>query len=476
MTDFTQNLNLAKPAFDQRQWQDLVNENFDVLDALWAKYFATTGLVGVWKNAAAYTVNQLVVDETLGSIWRCEVAHTSPSSGTFLASRTANPTYWSNYTIGVRYKGAWSSAATYAIGDFVVANSSYFAVANIAHTAGSAFSTSGGVWEILIDTSSAVSAINASVSSAGTYATAAGVSASAAGTYATAAGTFATQAGVYASSAASAAATATAGAIWCGTAGGTANAISLTAATATAVSDGLQLRFRVASTNTGSVTVATTGGIAATALVDALGNALIGNELIAGEDVSIVYDNTRAAFCFYGVAAIIVGKHAMPVSADAMQSRTSSGATTFSTQAATNLQMLTGLLFGSTAASYAQFGVPAPYSVSTAGVITYRAIWTATQGTTAATCIWQLAAVGIGDGDALDVAFGTAVDNTDLFLGTLKNHISPESGDVTISSFARGDEIRFQVNRKISGNTLVADAVLRWIVIFFNLDKTSDRQ
>ena len=296
MASRTPNIGLARPDFDQRQWQDDINDNATVLDALWAKFFATTGLAGVWQNATVYTVGTLVVDETLGTIWRSEITHTSPTTGTFLAARTAQPTYWSNYTIGVRYKGAWSSGAAYAIGDFVVADSSKFAVANIAHTAGSAFNTSGGVWEILIDTTAAASSIAAAVSSAGMYATAAGVSASAAGTYATAAGTYATAAALSAAMAA-------AGVIWCGTGTG-ADDIVLTAASFV-ILDGATVAWRQPSDNTTTVRL-NPNGTGLKALLDAAGAAVAApGTLKADRLYSARYSSTTSKFEFQGPLASV---------------------------------------------------------------------------------------------------------------------------------------------------------------------------
>lgn len=311
MVTRTPNISLAKPEFDRRQWQDLMNDNMTVIDALWAKYFATTGLVGVWQNATAYSANELVVDEDAGTIWRCAVAHTSASSGTFLAARVASPTYWSNYTIGVRYKGAWASAATYAVGDFVVASNSFFAVANKAHTAASAFALdqTAGKWEVLIDTSAAMSTINAAVSSAQTSATQAALSVIAAGTYATAAGTYATAAGTYATAAALSAAMAAAGVVWCGTGSG-ADDIVLTAASFTLV-DGATVEWRQVSDNTTTVRL-NPNGVGLTALLDANGTAIsTAGTLKANRIYRAKYSTTTAKFEFLGPASAAAASQAV---------------------------------------------------------------------------------------------------------------------------------------------------------------------
>ena len=467
MTDYTPNLSLALPQFDKRQWHDEINNNMRVLDALWAKFFATTGLVGVWQNATAYTANQLVVDSTAGTIWRCDVAHTSPSSGTFLASRTANPTYWSNYTIGVRYKGAWSSGNTYAVGDFVNASNSYFAVANVAHTAASAFAVdyTGGKWEVLIDTSSAVSAINAAVSTAAAYATAAG-------TYATQAQAAASTATAAAASAISAAATATAGVVWCGTGSG-ADDIVLTCSIA-ALTDGVTVEWRQVSDNTTTVRL-NPNGLGLVALTDSAGIAISEAGILKANRIyRAKYNNTSTSWEFIGPTGITVGKHVFPVHANAMILNSASTPSAFATITATNSVMINGLSFNSTGLQYAEIELPMPKSLATAGIVTYRVRWTATAGTAASTCIWQLSAVGMGDGDSLDAALGAAVDTTDLFQSARANHVGPESGAVTIASFASEDTVKFRINRKITGNTLTTPAILLYVEIFLNIFRRND--
>ncbi len=468
MTDYTPSLRLALPQFDKRQWQDEINNNTRVLDALWTKFFATTGLVGVWSNATAYTVAQLVVDATAGTIWRCEVAHTSPTSGTFLASRTANPTYWSNYSIGVRYKGAWSSANAYAVGDFVVANSSSFAVANVAHTAASAFALdyTAGKWEVLIDTTSAVSSINSSVSTALAAASTALAAASSAATSASAAT-------AAAASAASAAATATAGVVWCGTGSG-ADDIVLTCSIA-ALTDGVTIEWRQTSDNTTTVRL-NPNSLGLVALIDANGFAITEAGTLKGSRIyRAKYSTTSSSWELLGPQAIIVGKHVFPVHANAMILNSASSPSAFATITATNAAMINGLSFNSTGLQYAEFELPMPKSLATAGTITYRVRWSATAGTAASTCIWQLSAVGMGDGDALDVAQGTAVDSSDtLQNGSLYLHVSPESSAVTISSFAAEDTVRFRLNRKITGNTLTTPAIVLAVEIFLTIAKRND--
>jgi len=95
MVSFTTNLRLHVPAFDQDPWDEDVNDNWYTLDATVAKFFGVANLTGVWKNATPYAYGQSAVDFADGSIWTCNIAHTSAAvPTTFAEDRLANPGYW----------------------------------------------------------------------------------------------------------------------------------------------------------------------------------------------------------------------------------------------------------------------------------------------------------------------------------------------------------------------------------------------
>jgi hypothetical protein len=77
-------------------WMVVVNDNGDAPlrfnGSTWATLNFTTP--ANWANSTAYAVNARAKDTADGSLWKCAVAHTSATSGTFLADRTAHPSYW----------------------------------------------------------------------------------------------------------------------------------------------------------------------------------------------------------------------------------------------------------------------------------------------------------------------------------------------------------------------------------------------
>lgn len=91
----TPNLRLNVPYYDQAPWDADVNNNWTILDSVVSTLISIPGLAGVWANATAYTIGQVVTDPANGSIWKCNVAHTSAvAPTTFAQDRTAHPSYW----------------------------------------------------------------------------------------------------------------------------------------------------------------------------------------------------------------------------------------------------------------------------------------------------------------------------------------------------------------------------------------------
>lgn len=93
MTEYTTYYQLNKPTFDFDPWNDLLNDNFDAIDAALHSFFSLASFVGSWRINTHYGVGTRVFDDVTPSVWECVVDHTS-GTGTFLADRTAHPAYW----------------------------------------------------------------------------------------------------------------------------------------------------------------------------------------------------------------------------------------------------------------------------------------------------------------------------------------------------------------------------------------------
>ncbi len=175
--DTTINYGIPLPGFNKPVWHDDYRAGMIIVDALMKRYIAIQNVVGVWENSTAYTVGQTVVDDVVGTLWTCAIAHTSPSTPTtFSSDRTTNSTRWTLASFSAVFRGTWATSTSYAIGDFVVSSNIYAACIQ-AHTSGATFAGDSAKWVYLIDASTTVAAAAAS-------ATAAAASAVTAATYA----------------------------------------------------------------------------------------------------------------------------------------------------------------------------------------------------------------------------------------------------------------------------------------------------
>jgi len=86
--------------------------------------------------------------------------------------------------------------------------------------------------------------------------------------------------------------------------------------------------------------------------------------------------------------------------------------------------------------------------------------------------------VSVGDGDTIDVAFGTAINITDAGIGTVEDQqVSAESSAVTIAgSPAVDQQTYFQIFRdaNVGGDTYTGVARLLGIKIFFTTSAAND--
>ena len=108
-----------------------------------------------------------------------------------------------------------------------------------------------------------------------------------------------------------------------------------------------------------------------------------------------------------------------------------------------------------------------------AGVVNFRVFWTATAGS--GTVAWALQGLACSDGDDDDAAWGTAVVVSDTLIGTGKTHITAWSDDLTIGGTpAAGDEVKLQLYRDVSADTLSDDALLRGVEILYTTSSYTD--
>lgn len=176
-----------------------------------------------------------------------------------------------------------------------------------------------------------------------------------------------------------------------------------------------------------------------------------------------------------GTALLKAGKQTIFIPAGTMKTRTTNGAAVGSVEQTTNKNMVTSLDFDTTTQEFAQFSVWFPKSWDL-GTVTFQPAFS--QLTTAAGgVVFGLAGVAVSDGDALDVAYGTAQTSTKTAGTANLEYQGPESSAITIAGTpAAGDRVMFQVNRTVAdgSDTLAQDARLHGIRLFFTTNAATD--
>ena len=177
-----------------------------------------------------------------------------------------------------------------------------------------------------------------------------------------------------------------------------------------------------------------------------------------------------------GSALKIAGLETMWVPASAMYGATTNPADSQQVETTAVRPDMKVLDFDAATDEFAQFSVAFPKSWNE-GTVTYQVYWTPSS-TDTGDCIFGLQGVAIGDGDTIDVAYGTAVDVTDAGIGTIEDQqVSAVSSAITIAgSPAVDQQTYFQLYRDANagGDTFTGDARVLGIKIFYTTDAAND--
>ena len=172
----------------------------------------------------------------------------------------------------------------------------------------------------------------------------------------------------------------------------------------------------------------------------------------------------------------IAGKESMWVPVTAMYGATTNPPDAAQVETTALRPDMKVLDFDASTDQFAQFSVAMPKSWNE-GTVTYQVYW-APASTNTGDCIFGLQGVSVGDGDTIDVAYGTAVTVTDAGIGTVEDQqVSAESSAVTIAgSPAVDQQTYFQLYRDANagGDTFSADARVLGVKIFYTTDAAND--
>jgi len=191
--------------------------------------------------------------------------------------------------------------------------------------------------------------------------------------------------------------------------------------------------------------------------------------------VAVMCDGTDTYQIFNDRAKI--GKQAVWVPAKAMEPSVTSGCQSLVvTSISSGKPSVKSLDFDPSSPEYAEFEAAMPPSWNE-GTVTFRAYWTTTASDTSGVA-WTLQGVAVGDNEAFDATYGTAVTVIDNVQSAANRQlISDESSAITISgSPAAGERASYRVGRDTANgsDTMAADAKLIGIVIYFTTDAGND--
>ena len=175
-------------------------------------------------------------------------------------------------------------------------------------------------------------------------------------------------------------------------------------------------------------------------------------------------------------AVKIAGKETIWVPAASMYPTTTAGATAEQIETTAGRPDLKALNFDGSTDEFAQFAVAFPKSWNE-GTITYQVYWSP-NGTNTGDCLFELQGVACGDGDTIDVAFGSSVTVTDAGIGTAEDQqVSAESSAVTIAGSPAVDQLcyfQFFRDANAGGDTFPSEARVLGIKLFYTTDAAND--
>lgn len=199
-------------------------------------------------------------------------------------------------------------------------------------------------------------------------------------------------------------------------------------------------------------------------------------ELTAGTGLTLSAGSLSVTSGTYAAAGDIIGQQTIWVPAAAMTPRTTNGAASGSTELATNDVMVKYLAFDAATSEGAQFGIQMPKGWDE-GTLVCQFVWTHPATATNFGVVWGIRAVAFTDDDALDTAFGSAVEVTDTGGTTSDVYISDETSALTVAGSPGAEEyVVFEVYRDPpeAGDTMAVDAYLIGVKIHYTTNAAKD--
>lgn len=178
-----------------------------------------------------------------------------------------------------------------------------------------------------------------------------------------------------------------------------------------------------------------------------------------------------------GGGTTTAGRMMIPVMAGSMQPSASGGsASLVNVATSANQPDLLSLNFNQNTQQHAQFSIPFPKRWNK-GTITARFRWSHASTTPNYGVVWGIQAVAVGDDEAINQSYGTAVEVTDTGGTALRLYVSSETSAMTVAGTpVDGDTVFFRVYRKAAdaADTLAIVARLHAVDLFITTNAEND--
>lgn len=171
-----------------------------------------------------------------------------------------------------------------------------------------------------------------------------------------------------------------------------------------------------------------------------------------------------------------IGAHTVYLPSLSMTPTVTNGATFVSQELATNDIMASGYDFDASTEEKLQFVMAMPKSWNE-GTLSAQFAWKDAATAGAGFVVWGVRMASLGDGDAMDASFGTAIIAGDSFQTSGDLHITAQTSPVTPSGTpAEGDFIVVEVYRDATNgsDTYTQDARLLGVKLIFTTDAGTD--
>lgn len=201
------------------------------------------------------------------------------------------------------------------------------------------------------------------------------------------------------------------------------------------------------------------------------------NEITIPNGATRIIYNDGVEVYQIGADNALIGKCTYPIMVAAMTPLTTNGALQTQLELTPGNPEIVGLAFtGVTTPQAAQASFPLPKSWDRL-TVTFVMIWTSA-ATDTDSVYFEISGVAVGDGDAIDTAYGAAVTITDAAQSAAyKKYVSAVSAAMTFAgSPANGDELYVKLKRDPTNgaDAMTEDAIPTTLLMFYNTNAGND--